>query len=186
MSETEDRYLGRQPWTMAVEGIIAIIIGSFILCWPGKAMVSLTIIVGIFALVMGICALIALIGSCKGDRGVLVAFGVCSIILGCIFLAWPIETTAVLLWLIVILLVLYGISRIAHAARQPPEDPNRGLEICLGIISVVLGVLLISRPAVEGLLDECMLLGAFGVVAGIILICLAGAEWSKRKHMQTG
>ena len=186
MSETEDRYLGRQPWTMAVEGIIAIIIGSFILCWPGKAMVSLTIIVGIFALVMGICALIALIGSRKGDRVVLAAFGVCGIILGCIFIAWPIETTAVLLWLIMILLVLYGISRIVHAARQPPEDPNRWLEICLGIISVVLGVLLISRPAVEGLLDECMLLGAFAVIAGIILICLAGSEWSKRKHMQEG
>ncbi len=186
MSETENRYLGRQPWTMAVEGIIAIIIGSFILCWPGKAMVSLTIIVGIFALLAGICALIALIGSHKGQRGVLIAGGLLGIILGCIFLAWLIGSTAVLLWLLMVWLVLYGIFRIVYAARQPPEDPNRGLEICLGIISVVIGVLLICRPGIEGLLDECLLLGAFAVIAGIIVICLAGSEWSKRKHMQTG
>jgi uncharacterized membrane protein HdeD (DUF308 family) len=185
MSE-EDRYFGRTPWSIAAEGVLAIIIGAFILVWPGKAMVSLTFIVGIFALLAGICALIALIGSHKGQRGVLIASGVCGIILGCIFLAWPIESTEVLLYLLMIWLVLYGIFRIGYAARQPPEDHSRWLDICLGIISVAIGVLLITRPGIEGLLDECLLLGAFGVVAGILLICLAGAEWSKRKHLQTG
>jgi hypothetical protein len=68
MSE-EDRYLGRQPWLMAAEGIIALIIGALILAWPGMTLVTLTWIVGIFVLLAGICALIALIGSHKGQRG---------------------------------------------------------------------------------------------------------------------
>jgi uncharacterized membrane protein HdeD (DUF308 family) len=185
MSE-EDRYLGRQPWSMAAEGILALIIGAFILVWPGMTLVTLTIIVGIFALLAGICALIALIGSHKGQRGVLIAGGLFSIILGCIFLAWPIDTTLVLLWLLMIWLVLYGIYRIVHAIRQPPEDHSRWLDICLGIISLVVGVILIALPMLEGLEVLALLLGIYAVIAGILLICLAGAEWSKRKHLQTG
>ncbi|MGB3460284.1 MAG: HdeD family acid-resistance protein [Halobacteriota archaeon] len=185
MSE-EDLYLGRQPWSMAAEGILALIIGALILAWPGMTLVTLTWIVGIFVLLTGICALIALIGSHKGQRGVLIAGGLLGIILGCIFLAWPIGTTAVLLWLLMIWLVLYGIYRIVHAIRQPPEDHSRWLDICLGIISLVVGVLLIALPALEGLEVLALLLGIYAVIAGIILICLAGAEWSKRKHMQTG
>jgi len=185
MSE-EDRYLGRQPWSMAAEGILALIIGALILAWPGMTLVTLTWIVGIFVFLAGICALIALIGSQKGQRGVLIAGGLLGIILGCIFLAWPIGTTVVLLWLLMIWLVLYGIYRIVHAIRQPPEDHSRWLDICLGIISLVVGVLLIALPALEGLEVLALLLGIYAVIAGIILICLAGAEWSKRKHMQTG
>nr|QNO56297.1 hypothetical protein HFIEAGJK_00014 [Methanosarcinales archaeon ANME-1 ERB7] len=185
MSE-EARYLGRQPWSMAAEGIIALIIGAFILVWPITTMVTLTFIIGIFVLLAGICALIALIGSHKGQRGVLIAGGLLGIIVGCIFLARPIGTTAVLLWLLMIWLVLYGIYRIVHAIRQPPEDHSRWLDICLGIISLVVGVILIALPTLEGLEDLILLLGIYGLIAGVILICLAGAEWSKRKHMQTG
>ena len=185
MSE-EARYLGRQPWSMAAEGIIALIIGALILAWPGMTLVTLTWIVGIFILLAGICALIALIGSYKGQRAVLIAGGLLGIILGCIFLAWPIDTTVVLLWLLMIWLVLYGIYRIVHAIRQPPEDHSRWLDICLGIISLVVGVILIALPMLEGLEVLALLLGIYAVIAGILLICLAGAEWSKRKHMQTG
>ena len=185
MSE-EALYFGRLPGSMAAEGILALIIGALILAWPGLTLVTLTWIVGIFALLAGICALIALIGSHKGQRGVLIAGGLLSIILGCIFLAWPIDTTVVLLWLLMIWLVLYGIYRIVHAIRQPPEDHSRWLDICLGIISLVVGVILIAHPALEGLEVIALLLGVYAVIAGILLICLAGAEWSKRKHMQTG
>ena len=185
MSE-ENLYLGRQPWSMAAEGILALIIGALILAWPGMTLVTLTWIVGIFILLAGICALIALIGSYKGQRAVLIAGGLLGIILGCIFLVWPIGTTAVLLWLLMIWLVLYGIYRIVHAIRQPPEDHSRWLDICLGIISLVIGVLLIALPALEGLEVLALLLGIYAVIAGIILISLAGAEWSKRKHMQIG
>ena len=185
MSE-EARYLGRQPWSMAAEGIIALIIGALILAWPGITLVTLTWIVGIFVLLAGICALISLIGSHEGQRGVLIAGGLLGIIFGCIFLAWPIGTTAVLLWLLMIWLVLYGIYRIVHAIRQPPEDHSRWLDICLGIISLVVGVILIAIPMLEGLEVLALLLGIYAVIAGILLICLAGAEWSKRKHMQTG
>ena len=185
MSE-EARYLGRQPWSMAAEGILALFIGALILVWPEHTLVTLTWIVGIFVLLAGICALISMIGSHKGQRGVLIAGGLLGIILGCIFLAWPDITTAVLLWLLMIWLVLYGIYRIVHAIRQPPEDHSRWLDICLGIISLVVGVLLIALPALQGLEALALLLGIYAVIAGIILICLAGAEWSKRKHMQTG
>ncbi|NAS89318.1 hypothetical protein C4E24_06220 [ANME-1 cluster archaeon AG-394-G21] len=185
MSE-EARYLGRQPWSMAAEGIIALIIGALILAWPGITLVTLTWIVGIFVLLAGICALISLIGSHEGQRGVLIAGGLLGIIFGCIFLAWPIGTTAVLLWLLMIWLVLYGIYRIVHAIRQPPEDHSRWLDICLGIISLVVGVILIAIPMLEGLEVLALLLGIYAVIAGILLISLAGAEWSKRKHMQTG
>ena len=185
MSE-EARYLGRQPWSMAAEGILALFIGALILVWPEHTLVTLTWIVGIFVLLAGICALISMIGSHKGQRGVLIAGGLLGIILGCIFLAWPDITTAVLLWLLMIWLVLYGIYRIVHAIRQPPEDHSRWLDICLGIISLVVGVVLITLPTLEGLDDLALLLGIYAVIAGIILISLAGAEWSKRKHMQTG
>ena len=182
MSE-EDLYLGRAPLSMAAEGIIALFIGALILAWPGMTLVTLTWIVGLFALLAGICALIALIGARKAQRGVLAVTGLSGIILGCIFLAWPMGTTAALLWFLMIWLVLYGIFRIVHAVRQPPEDRSKWIDICIGLISIVVGVLLIALPVLEGLEALALLLGIYAVITGILHISLAWTEWNKRKHM---
>ncbi len=182
MSE-EELYLGRAPLSMAAEGIIALLIGAFVLAWPGMTLVTLTWIVGLFALLGGICALIALIGARKLQRGVLAVTGLSGIILGCIFLAWPMGTTAVLLWFLMIWLVLYGIFRIVHAVRQPPEDRSKWIDIGIGLISIVVGVLMIALPVLEGLEVLALLLGIYAVITGILLLSLAWTEWNKRKHM---
>ena len=188
MSEEEHverRLMAHEPATMVAEGIVAIIIGALLLAWPGHTAVTLMIIIGVISVVGGICTLVASIGAQGLMRGALVGWGLVGIILGCVVLIWPIITTEVVLWLIILWLVLYGIYRILRGIWQLPEDHSkRWLNILLGLISVVIGVAVFSIPSVsEELRVMCLLLGIYGVITGLVLICLAGAEWSKRKYM---
>ena len=186
MSE-EDLYIGRAPWSMALEGFLALIIGALFLAWPGMVVVTITWMAGLFAFITGICAFIAMIGAPKGMRGILIAGGLLGIIFGCIFLAWPVGTTAVLLWLLMLWLLFYGIYKICIGIWQPSDDHSRWFDICLGLITVIIAVMLFAIPGVGATAFVlALLLGIYAVIVGIILICLAGATWSKRRHMSKG
>ncbi|NAT10051.1 hypothetical protein C4E22_00590 [ANME-1 cluster archaeon AG-394-G06] len=96
MKGIEQGILAQESWALAVEGVIALIIGFLILFWP-PAVVSITIVVGAFAFVWGIFALVSSIKGDKGRRWVLILEGVCGTILGLILLAWPGKSTLVIM-----------------------------------------------------------------------------------------
>ena len=60
----ERSILAQESWALAVEGVIALIIGFMILFWP-PAVVSIIIVIGVFVFVWGIFALAA---SIKADK----------------------------------------------------------------------------------------------------------------------
>jgi uncharacterized membrane protein HdeD (DUF308 family) len=172
MKELERSILAQESWVLAVEGVIALIIGFMILFWP-PALVYIFEIVGAFAFVWGIFALVASIKADKGRRWLLILEGVCGIILGLIILFRPVIFTAVILWFIMAWLVVSGIFKIAGGFALPKGDGSKGLLIVNGFLALIIGVLLLSFPLLEGLLAMAILIAFFGIFSGMTLISLA-------------
>lgn len=164
--------LAQESWALAVEGVIALIFGFLILFWP-PALVYIFEIVGAFAFVWGIFALVASIKADKGRRWMLILEGVCGIILGPIIWIRPVIFTAVILWFIMAWLVVSGIFKIAGGLALPKGDGSKGLLVVNGVLALIIGVLLLSLPLLEGLLAMAILIGFFGIFSGITLISLA-------------
>ena len=175
----ERSILAQESWALAVEGVIALIIGFMILFWP-PAVVSIIIVVGAFAFVWGIFALVASIKADKGRRWLRILEGVCGIVLGLLILLWPGISTVVILWLIMIWLVVTGIFKIVGAFALPKGDASKGLLVVNGFLALIIGVLLLSLPLLGGLLTMAILIGFYGIFAGITLISLAFVAKSAR------
>ena len=175
----ERSILAQESWALAVEGVIALIFGFLILLWP-LTVVMLFILVGAFAFVWGIFALVASIKADKGRRWVRILEGVCGIIFGLIVMIRPGVSTAVLMWLIMIWLVVSGIFKIVGAFALPKGDGSKGLLVVNGVLALIIGVLLLSLPFLEGLLTMAILIGFYGIFAGIMLISLAFVSKSAR------
>ena len=168
----ERSILAQESWALAVEGVFALIIGFLILFWP-PAVVSIIIVVGAFAFVWGIFALVASIKADKGRRWLRILEGVCGIIFGLLILFWPGISTVVILWLIMVWLVVSGIFKIVGGLTLPKGDGSKGLLVVNGVLALIIGVLLLSLPFLEGLLAMAILIAFYGIFSGIMLISLA-------------
>ncbi|NQE04699.1 hypothetical protein C5S32_02400 [ANME-1 cluster archaeon GoMg1] len=168
----EQSVLAQESWVLALEGVVALIVGFIIFIFPIEVVV-LTIFVGAFAFVWGICALVASVKAEKGRRWLRIIEGVCGIIFGLLLLIWPVISTVVTLWFIMVWLVVIGLVRIAGAFALPKGEPGKWLLGFDGVLALIIGMLLLSLPFFEGLLTMAILIGLFGIIAGISLISLA-------------
>jgi len=176
MNETEgiERYvLAQESWALALQGVLVLIVGFLILLWPVMTMDVLVIFIGAFAFVSGIFALVAMTKAEKGRRGILILQGVVGIIFGIMLFAWPIASAAMLLWFIMAWLLVSGIFKIVAAVQLPSGDASKWLLGLDGFFSMIIGIMLISLPGIEGLFVMCLLIGFYAIFAGIALISLS-------------
>jgi uncharacterized membrane protein HdeD (DUF308 family) len=81
-------------------------------------------------------------------------------------------TTIVLLFIIAIWSILRGLFEIWAAIRLRRVIHNEWLMATAGALSVLFGVVLVSRPAI-GLVALAYLIGSYAMVSGVVLVVLA-------------
>ncbi len=175
MNETDfmDNYvLAQDSWLIALEGIVALIFGFFVLIWPEMTLEFLIILFGVFAVVGGILAFVAAVKAEKGQRGIRIFGGMVCIAVGLAVLLVPRLTLAMLLIFIVLWMLVLGIFKLIAAFKIPKEMGSKWVFGLEGIFYIVFAVLLVSL-GIEGLELLCLLIGFFAIFAGIILITLA-------------
>lgn len=175
MNETNimDNYvLAQDSWIIALEGIVALIFGFFVLIWPEMTLEFLIILFGVFAVVGGILAFVAAAKAEKGQRGIRIFGGMVCIAVGLAVLLVPRLTLAMLLIFIVLWMLVMGIFKLIAAFKIPKEMGSKWVFGLEGIFYIVFAVLLVSL-GIEGLELLCLLIGFFAIFAGIILITLA-------------
>ena len=104
-------------WSRAAQiglGALAIILSIIILAFPGIAIVSILLIIGILLLIVGIESVITGIFVKSKSRMASIGLGIIVIILGIIVMAFPVGTTVFLIILIGVALLIDGISRLIH------------------------------------------------------------------------
>jgi uncharacterized membrane protein HdeD (DUF308 family) len=151
-------------WVVLLEGIIAILLGLFLLYRPAATTAFLIQILGIFWLAEGILSVIgALIFS--GNRVWKLLSGILSIIAGVVILIYPIYSSLIVLTLFIIFIgiwaIINGVVKIALALK----GGGWGIGI-IGILTIILGLLLLTNSLV-GVLFLPWIFGFLLIFGGI-------------------
>lgn len=158
--------------TIAMRGIFATLFGIIALMWPGRTLVAMVVLFGIYALASGIMTgLMAFDRQPALPRGLLIFEAVVGIATGILTFAYTGITAISLLFLIGIWAVVTGLTRVFHAVTVQMDTGNRWLLGINGGLITLLGVLMLARPA-AGALTLAWLVGTFAIAYGVMEIIL--------------
>ena len=164
----------RSWWLYALRGVAAIIFGVLAFISPAAAVLALVLIFGIYAIADGVLAVFAAFRMRKdfSHWWVVLLEGLAGILVGIIAVVYPALTAGALLLLIAFWAIFTGIMEIIAAIRLRYEIKNEWLLILSGILSVVLGVLLVAFP-LSGSLALVWMIGFYAVFFGVLMLFLA-------------
>lgn len=172
-------------YSMIALSIIAIIAGIAMMCWPVQSIYTFALLTGCYFIVHGIAQIVIGVKASKFHLpydGT--AFGVLSLIFGIlaviVFAKNPEATTiswalfmGIALGISIIVEGVYSIKA-AMLLKKVPRS-NWVLILILGIITIILGILMMSVPF-TGALAETIFIGIFLTVFGVVnlidTICL--------------
>jgi uncharacterized membrane protein HdeD (DUF308 family) len=156
-------------WLLLFRGILAVLFGLMAFAWPALTLVTLILLYGAYALVDGLTAL--WVGVSSRAWG-LVLFGLLGVGVGIYAFVLPGITAIVLLYLIAAWALVRGIFEIVTAIQLRREINNEWVLILSGIISILFAIVLVVNPE-AGALAMVMVIGAFALIFGVMLIVLA-------------
>jgi uncharacterized membrane protein HdeD (DUF308 family) len=162
-------------WSLALRGLVAVLFGLAALFLPGLVLDVLILLLGAYALVDGILAVVAAFGSSGRGmrRPLLLIEGVIGILFGIVTLFWPGLTALALFYVVAFWAVFSGIARIVVMAIMLRREIENERSIALsGVLSVILGIVLMLLPG-AGLLAYTWLVGILALAVGIALIYYA-------------
>jgi len=137
-------------WSRAAQiglGAVAITLSILILVFPGTAIVSIVLIIGVLLLIVGIESVIR--GLFVKRWVASIGLGILVIILALVVIAFPAGTTVFLIILMGIALLIDGISRLVHGfGDKESRGWSRGFRIGVGVLEIALGILVMVSPAV--------------------------------------
>jgi uncharacterized membrane protein HdeD (DUF308 family) len=167
------RTLAQNWWAIVLRGVCAVLFGVGAFAWPGLTLTVLVLLYGAYALVEGVLAVAcALVGRQAGPFpwGVFLA-GLAGVAVGVVTFLYPGLTALALVYLIAAWALIRGIFEIIAAVHLRKEMENEWLLGLSGLLSVVLGVLLLVAPG-AGALAVLWWIGAFAIVFGVLTIML--------------
>jgi uncharacterized membrane protein HdeD (DUF308 family) len=163
--------LSRNWWATVVRGLVAIGVG--ILAWvrPEVFWASLVLVFAVYAIVDGLFAIVATMKGQTRDRALHLLEGVFSIVVGVIVFLYPDQAGTAVVLLIGLWAAATGIVEIVSAIRLRREIDDEWLLGLSGVLSIILGAILIARPQF-GQVTTTYVLGTFGLIFGVVLVGL--------------
>jgi uncharacterized membrane protein HdeD (DUF308 family) len=166
--------LAKNWWAVLIRGIVAILLGIFTLVMPGITLVALVFLFGGYALVDGVASIAGAVRAAEAHErwGALLFAGLTGIAAALVTVMWPAITALALVYIIAAWALLTGIFQIAAAMRLRQYVSGEWLLVLTGIVSILFGVLIIMAP-LAGALVIAFWLGAYAMIAGVLLVGLA-------------
>lgn len=165
--------LARYWWMLVLRGILSIIFGIIAFMYPASTLASLIIFFGVWMLVDGIF----MIGNALFSRSVIndwvleLMFGLLSVLLGAMVLSAPGITALVAVIYGALWFMIRGIGDIVYAIKLRKLIPNEALMILGGLLSVLVGFMILWNPA-SGALVLLWLIAGYAVIFGFMAIAL--------------
>ena len=144
-------------------GIIVIVIGGYVLAFPGVAILTLVFVLGIGLFVLGITRIFGAFaaGVSGGIRVLSLIIGILAIILGIYVVAYPGVGAATLAFFLGFGLLLIGIESLAVGGTHG-QGAGQGASVALGVIAIILGFVVLFWPGLA--LGTIALLLAVGLI----------------------
>jgi uncharacterized membrane protein HdeD (DUF308 family) len=174
-------------WALGLRGLASVILAVMILAWPGISLFALTLVVGVYAIVIGVTELGAAFSSqLKEERGWLIVSGLLGIAVGVAIIVWPGISSLALLYVIGAYAIVLGILVVVAAFRLPLDARDSALVGLTGLVSVAFGIVMFAKPG-AGALALLALIAPFALVTGVseLVVALAGKQLLERKVKAT-
>ena len=167
-----ERDLARNWWAIALRGVVAILFGIAAFVLPGAALLALVLLFAAYALVDGVSSVIAGLRKREGKDWLMILGGLAGIIAGIVTPFMPGMTALLLVLLVGWWALITGALELAAAITARTGGTSRGILALNGILSIVLGGLIVLFP-VPGAITLVLMIGAYAIVSGIMLLVLA-------------
>jgi uncharacterized membrane protein HdeD (DUF308 family) len=166
--------MSRDWWIIALQGVAAVVFGVVAVAWPGITLLALVFLFGAYALVDGVLALIRGLRLGGGGRPDWwrIVHGIVGIAAGVIAFAVPDITAYALLLVIAAWAIASGAMELIAAYQLRDVIRREWLLALGGLLSILFGVSLVLFPA-AGALAVVLLIGAFAIASGVILLAIA-------------
>ncbi len=172
MSMTD--YLFQNRWLLGLRGVLAIIFGVLAFIWPGMTALVLVFLFAAYAILDGILTIAASVRSrVANDRWwVMLLEGIVDIAAGVIAFLFPGLAAIVLVFMIAIWAIITGLLELVTAIRLRREITNEWALGLAGVVSIILGVIMIVNPG-AGLIGLVWAIAGYAIIFGILMIVLA-------------
>jgi uncharacterized membrane protein HdeD (DUF308 family) len=169
-------------WAVALRGILAVIFGVIALRSPDAAAGAFVIVFAIYAFADGILDffLASQLGRAGQRWGWYLFEGIATIAVGVIALAYPAVTLVALVLLVGIRAIAVGVFELVGAFSWEGFE-SRWLVGITGVLSVVLGILLLASP-VSGGLALLWTIGVYAIAFGTMLFVVGLRMLSAERH----
>jgi len=161
-------------WLISLRGLIALVLGIVLLVLdPLIAAELLILFIGIYALLDGIFALIVGIINKPPhrDRAWLITEGIIGILAGIAILLAPLLAGVIIIYFIAFWALLTGILELVFSIAQWKYIPGAWMILVTGIISVLLGGLILAN-VVAGAVLLVVIVAVYLVIFGLLLMLL--------------
>lgn len=169
-----------------ISSVLCIVIGIVLVIWPDLTMEIACLAIGAVLLIVGIMRLIAYFTARDGSvySQLNLIFGIVLIVVGALIL-WQWNKVLEIVPIIVgIVIVIHGINDLRQAlALHKNEYDKWWVALILGLLTVILGVLLILNPF-AALDTVVILIGIFLIFDGISTIWIMSRIYQTAKFMQ--
>ena len=183
------RMLGQAAWqALMLLGLAAIAVGVITLVWPGRTLLVLGVLFGIYLLISGVMEIVAAFGDhiSAGMRVLNVIVGALSILLGVFCFRNSLRNSVLLLSLwIGIGFLMWGIATIVTSASAPPGVPGKGWGVFLGLMTAIGGFIVLSWP-ISSIFTLAVFTGIWLIAVGLVEVIHAFSLRSKVRHMGAG
>jgi len=157
---------------VALRGVFAVLFGIIALVWPGATVLSLVMLFGAFILAQGILSgILAFTRQPPQPRWLLALEAVIGVIAGVVCLTQLGLATLTLVYVLGTYAVIAGVARIFQAVSLRKEIDNEWMLGLSGVLTTLLGVLILARPG-AGALAMAWTLGIFAIAFGVAEISL--------------
>jgi uncharacterized membrane protein HdeD (DUF308 family) len=182
LSRVRSSVLAQNWWVVALRGVLAIIFGVIAVFWPGITLLSLVLLFSAYMLVDGVLAIISAVRSTgRGGRWLLLVIeGLLRVGAGVLAFLWPAITVFVFVIILAAWSIVSGSIMVAVALRMN-RAYGRGWMGIGGLLSALLGILLIIAPPV-GALILTVWIGIYAIVFGIVLLALSFRLRARRNY----
>ena len=159
-------------WDVLLLSILAIIFGLILFFLPGLSIATFVLLFGVYAIAVGLLLLLQMVTVKDGRWWVRLLGAIVAFAAGAAVFLWPGISALSLLYVIAFYFILFGVLQVISSIELSRVFRGEWLYFVSGILSVVIGVLLILNP-LTGAIALAQTIGIFAVADGILLGVLA-------------
>jgi uncharacterized membrane protein HdeD (DUF308 family) len=171
-----------------VLGAIAIALSLAVIVNPGVGIATLTFLLSITLLVVGIERLVTgltLSKHSKSSRFGNIGLGALAALLGIAVMAFPLFTTGVLVTLLALGLLFTGIARVIHGISDKNTSKwSKGFLVGVGVLSLAVSFMVFASPAL-GVFLLTLVLGINLLIIGIQSVAYGISGHQRRRYNPT-